>query len=84
MTTAMRLVLLAALALGAAPAAAQSQSIPPDLERACRPEVQRLCRWVLPGGGRILQCLRDKAPQVSDACKAALREAEQNGTIPAR
>jgi hypothetical protein len=82
----MKIVLagLAILAASAAAPLAAAPQIPPDLERACRADYQRLCRGVFPGGGRILQCLRDKSAQVSDACKAAITKAEQDGTLPAR
>lgn len=75
---------LAILAVIATASVATAQRIPPDLERACRADYERLCRGVFPGGGRILQCLRDKAAQVSDACKAAIAKAEQEGTLPSR
>lgn len=75
---------LAATAAIAAASLASAQRIPPELERVCRADYERLCRGVFPGGGRILQCLRDKAAQVSDPCKAALAKAEQDGSLPAR
>ena len=75
---------LAVLAMIATASLASAQQIPPELERACRADYQRLCRGIFPGGGRILQCLRDKAAQVSDPCKAALAKAEQEGTLPSR
>jgi hypothetical protein len=78
------LVVLAIVAASAAAPLAAAPQIPPELERACRADYQRLCRGVFPGGGRILQCLRDKAAQVSDPCKAAIAKAEQDGTLPAR
>ena len=75
---------LAILAVIAPAPLAAAQQIPPDLERACRADYQRLCRGVFPGGGRILQCLHDKAAQVSEPCKAAIAKAEQDGTLPSR
>ena len=75
---------LAVLAVIATASVATAQRIPQDLERACRADYQRLCRGIFPGGGRILQCLRDKAAQVSDPCKAALAKAEREGTLPSR
>jgi hypothetical protein len=75
---------LAILAVIATTPLATAQQIPQELERACRADYQRLCRGVFPGGGRILQCLRDKAAQVSDPCKAALAKAEREGTLPSR
>lgn len=61
-------------------AMAQTQS--PQLSRAemrslaqvCKTDVETLCAGVQPGGGRIGQCLREKADQVSAPCKNALSE----------
>jgi hypothetical protein len=35
---------------------------------ACRPDVFRLCGSYIPNVGRIVACLRDKGPQLSEAC----------------
>jgi len=40
---------------------------------ACRPDVQRYCPRVLPGGGRILSCLAGNKDRLSIACSDALR-----------
>lgn len=39
---------------------------------ACVEDVQRLCREVQPGEGRVLQCLQRHAQDVSDQCYATL------------
>ena len=36
--------------------------------RACRPDVQRLCRDVQPGGGRIVACLKQHRAELSGEC----------------
>ncbi len=41
-------------------------------EDACRPDVERLCAGIPPGGGRIAACLKANQAQVSPACKAEL------------
>ena len=75
------LALLAALgfaAAGSGTAMAQAQA--PAMSRAqaravaqaCRPDANRLCPGVQPGGGRILACLRNQAPQLSPTCRGAL------------
>jgi hypothetical protein len=38
-------------------------------------DIQTLCAGVQPGGGRIAQCLKARADQVSQGCKTALAEA---------
>jgi hypothetical protein len=62
-----------------APAVAPLGPIRPMLPRRalmilaqCRPEQQRLCAGVPPGGGKILSCLAANAQQLSPTCYAAL------------
>lgn len=66
------LILASALFTGA-PAFAQSLA---ELKKACGADVMRLCAGIQPGGGRIKQCLSQKADQVSPACKSAIAAAE--------
>lgn len=42
---------------------------------ACRADAQKLCQGVQPGGGRIMQCMRDHRDALSEDCKAALMNA---------
>jgi hypothetical protein len=45
---------------------------------ACRHDARRLCRFVLPGGGRIVRCLGAQMDVLSPGCydaMASLREA---------
>jgi orotidine-5'-phosphate decarboxylase len=58
----------------AAPALAADQ---PNVREACKQDVEQLCPGVQPGGGGIMQCLRDHADKVSDGCKQAARAAKQ-------
>jgi hypothetical protein len=47
-------------------------------DRACRGDVQRLCRKVLNQGDMvILQCLQTNRPKLSRACSNFLREVGQ-------
>jgi len=45
---------------------------------ACKADVEKLCPGVQPGEGRIAACLRGKHRQVSDGCKAAIKEQRKN------
>jgi hypothetical protein len=59
----------------AAPALVQEVSAARD---ACRHDARRLCRFVLPGGGRIVRCLGAQMDVLSPGCydaMASLREA---------
>lgn len=72
-----------ALAIGSAGTACAQQRANPEvraeaqaLMQACRPDYQRLCSSVQPGGGRVLACLRGQDPQqLSAACREALPKA---------
>ena len=69
------IVLLAAVAaLAAGPALAQSGGGQQAARAACAADVQKLCQGVQPGGGRLLQCLKAHATQVSAGCKWALAQ----------
>jgi hypothetical protein len=48
------------------------------LREACRADVEQLCSGVEPGGGHIMQCLRDHQDRVSSTCKSAISEAHAN------
>ena len=75
--------------LGAAtlvPAATLAQGAPPTpggggefakVREACRADIARFCGDVKPGGGRIRECLKAHAKELSDGCKAAIKEARE-------
>jgi len=43
-----------------------------NIVQACRADIETHCGDVQPGGGRIAQCLQEKADAVSDGCKTAI------------
>jgi hypothetical protein len=45
------------------------------LRQACGGDYRALCRGLMPGGGRALQCLADHQESLSEPCRAALAEA---------
>jgi hypothetical protein len=51
-------------------------------KEACKPDVEKFCSGVAPGGGRIMECLKQHESELSDACKAA--EAKHRGPPPAQ
>ncbi len=77
LTAAARRLALAAALLSAmaAPALAQGGPAAQKLRAACETDVQSLCPGVQPGGGRLLQCLKQHQKEVSPDCVAALEEA---------
>ena len=42
-------------------------------KEVCTSDSERLCADVAPGGGRVIQCLKQKEPELGDACRAALK-----------
>lgn len=44
------------------------------MKGACKQDVAKLCEGIKPGGGRIADCLKAHKDQVSDTCKAAIKQ----------
>lgn len=57
---------------------AQAQDAPPGggkgggAREACKPDVDKFCSDVKPGGGRIISCMRQHKDELSQACKDAI------------
>lgn len=51
-----------------------SQEIRAELRKQCEPDAKRLCRFVIPGGGRIYRCLEAHTSDLSAGCRKALSE----------
>ncbi len=65
------LTVVAALAMAAGPAFAQSQ----EDQAACTPDVMRLCQQDIPDQGRIIACLVRSRLQLSPACNGVFNRA---------
>jgi hypothetical protein len=48
------------------------------VREACRADVERLCKDVKPGDGRIRECLKAHKADLSDGCTAAIKEAREH------
>jgi hypothetical protein len=68
--------ILAASIAATLASAASAQTARAEIRQACGADVRGLCSGIMPGGGRIKQCMIDKFDQLSDACKSALKEAK--------
>jgi Cysteine rich repeat len=69
-----KILLIAAMALsliGSDSALAQPNSAG-AVRAACGADIRSLCAGIQPGGGRIIQCMREKRDQLSAGCKDAL------------
>ena len=70
-----RIVLSLACAFGAgagaiAPASSEEQRGTWEQRMACTPDVWRLCSDQIPDVNRIVMCLRQNTPQLSNSCRA--------------
>jgi hypothetical protein len=60
------------------PVGAQSDpAVAQAVRAACAADARALCAGVQPGGGRIVQCMRDKRDSLSEGCRDALVAARQ-------
>ncbi len=48
-----------------------------EAHEACADDVQKLCKDVTPGGGRIIRCLKDNSKSLSPECRDKLMTAEK-------
>jgi uncharacterized membrane protein len=67
----LRLAIAAVLALTIRAAAANAQD--GTLRQACGADMRTVCSGIMPGGGRIKQCMADNFDKLSDGCKTALK-----------
>jgi hypothetical protein len=63
----------AMIAAIAAPASAQEHRGTFEQQMACTPDVFRLCGDRIPDENRIVACLQQNTPQLSDACRAVFQ-----------
>lgn len=49
-----------------------------EVHAACEADVEALCSDVEKGKGRVMKCLKEKRDQVSEGCKAELKEKKEN------
>lgn len=51
-----------------------TESVRTEMKSYCMDDVSKFCRWVIPGGGRIIECLFKNEVNLSQACRKALLE----------
>jgi hypothetical protein len=76
-----RIVLGLAIAMSAtgviAPASSQENRGTLEQQMACTPDVWRLCGDRVPDVNRIVACLRDNTPQLSNGCRAVFESSAE-------
>jgi hypothetical protein len=77
-TAAIGVIVLAIAALGSVRHACAQSAGRQALQAACGADYKRLCPNVLPGGGRIIACMRGHKEELSAACAAALKGAAES------
>src|SRR5262249_25614951 len=45
----------------------------------CRPDLEKFCKGVKPGGGRLVECLKQHESELSGGCRAKLEEGKKRG-----
>ena len=73
----LRIPSLLLLLLVAVPLAAAEPSLEKEIEALrtyCKPDIERLCPKVEPGGGRLKECLSRHKEQISVGCAEALQQ----------
>lgn len=71
--------------LGANAATAQVPAGPPhgaNLLNDCGPNIKQYCAKVVPGGGRIIVCLKAHTKQLSPACRTLLPSLHAGPSTP--
>jgi hypothetical protein len=73
-----RIVLGLAIAIGViAPASSQEYRGTWEQQMACTPDVWRLCSDQVPDVGRIVTCLRQNTPQLSNNCRSVFESSAE-------
>ena len=78
------LLLFSLFSLSAVTGAVAQAPADPAVVAACTGDAQRLCRGVQPGEGRIAQCLRARATELSPGCIQAVQASRQGAHPPPR
>lgn len=80
------LCMLGALVFAAVTSLAQDNAAPERPRKACVADTKQFCSNVKAGDGRLAQCMRDHAADLSAPCKTALQAAEaaRANTAPAQ
>jgi hypothetical protein len=75
---------VAALAAGvaASPALAEEYRGTMEQQMACTPDVWRLCGDQIPDVNRIVACLRQNTPLLSEGCRAVFNTSNREGPLP--
>lgn len=55
----------------------QAKARAKEAHEACADDVQKLCKDVQPGGGRVIKCLKDNSKSLSPECRDKLTAAEK-------
>ncbi len=60
-------------------AMSMAQAEEKDMHGACRADMQKLCKGIQPGGGRVAMCLKQHESELSPGCRERMAEAREEG-----
>lgn len=78
--------LVASTTIASAQATYSADNITPEMREAftearpyCEEDAAKLCRWTVPGGGRLVACMLDNVEQLSPTCRQKIAEVVPGG-----
>lgn len=74
----MRFSIVALALVSTALAGGQASAQQNDVMTYCKADIERLCKGVQPGEGRLMACLQTHSKQMSVGCAQALQKMKQN------
>lgn len=73
----MKLLAWSCLLVAASLTAAVAQAEDQDRPQGCRADVQKFCKGIQPGGGRIAMCLKQHESELSAGCRERIAQAKE-------
>jgi hypothetical protein len=70
----MRTILFSLMAIGLLATAGTAQADEGDLRKYCKSDIERLCKGIAPGGGRLMECLKKNEKSMTVGCAQALQQ----------
>ena len=56
---------------------ANMRELQEEIHPDCRPDIEKLCKEIQPGGGRVMACLEPHLAELSPGCRSRIEKREQ-------